>query len=129
MSGDRITERGQHAVVLLASAIRDPKPSGPAEQPPWSDHHCRRGEVGHDSLFDLRTTLAERDPREVGCRLCGFEADRGEARLDPLALGNLLGDLSGDLVPVSKSLGRCCLRQSVDAERLAYRIIRRSELG
>ena len=99
MPGDRIAERGQHAVVFLASAVGDPQPSRAAEQPPGPDHDPGCGQVRDHRLFDLSSALAERNPREVGCGLGRLETDRREAGLDPLTLGDRSGDLSANSSP------------------------------
>src|ERR1044072_483193 len=123
---ERFTESGEEAVVLLRGAVSDPDVAGTAE---WGSgaNGDRLGSEAGDDLFLVG--VAEVDPGEVGLGLGGPQAQLAQPLLDADALDQGALDPLLDVVLVPDRLGRRRLGARVDAQRLAHRVDRSTELG
>src|ERR1044072_9068553 len=123
---ERFTESGEEAVVLLRGAVADPDVAGTAE---WGAgaNGDRLGSEAGDDLFLVG--VADGDPGGGGFGFGGAQAQPAPPLLDADALDQGALDPLLDVVLVQDRLGRRRLGEGVDAERLAHRVDRSTELG
>src|SRR4051794_30451342 len=113
----KLSQRLEELGVLRARAVGHAQRAGAPQRLAGADEHAALGQAVDDVVLDVRAREVE--PREVGLRLGGLEAEVAQARVDLQAGGDRALDALGDLILVLERLERGGLREAVAEERLA----------